>query len=78
MFIKITIFWDITPCSPLNVNRRFGGTYRLQLQGQRISLERKQRGSRWQAEQKIVLFITIAVRTSDPTHTYIYILDLIF
>jgi hypothetical protein len=25
--------WDITPCSPLKVNRRFGGTYRLHLQG---------------------------------------------
>jgi hypothetical protein len=34
--IKSTIFWDITPCSPLNVNRRFGGTYRLHLQGRRI------------------------------------------
>jgi hypothetical protein len=22
-----TIFWDITPCSPLSVNRSFGGTY---------------------------------------------------
>jgi hypothetical protein len=30
--IKNTIFWDITPCSPLSVNRRFGGTYRLHLQ----------------------------------------------
>jgi hypothetical protein len=28
-----TIFWNITPCSPLKVNRRFGGTYRLHLQG---------------------------------------------
>jgi hypothetical protein len=27
--MKGTIFWDITPCSPLSVNRRFGGTYRL-------------------------------------------------
>jgi hypothetical protein len=27
-----TIFSDITPCSPLKVNRRFGGTYRLHLQ----------------------------------------------
>jgi hypothetical protein len=26
--LKSTIFWDITPCSPLKVNRRFGGTYR--------------------------------------------------
>jgi hypothetical protein len=24
--MKSTIFWDITPCSPLRVNRRFGGT----------------------------------------------------
>jgi hypothetical protein len=27
--MKSTILWDITPCSPLSVNRRFGGTYRL-------------------------------------------------
>jgi hypothetical protein len=24
--MKSSIFWDITPCSPLKVNRRFGGT----------------------------------------------------
>jgi hypothetical protein len=28
------------PCSPLKVSRRFGGTYRLQLQGRRINLGR--------------------------------------
>jgi hypothetical protein len=33
--MKSSIFWDITPCSPLNVNRRFGGKYRL-LQGRRV------------------------------------------
>jgi hypothetical protein len=27
--MKITIFWDIMPCSPLKVNRRVGGTSRL-------------------------------------------------
>jgi hypothetical protein len=26
-----TIFWGTKPCSPLKVNRRFGGTYRLRL-----------------------------------------------
>jgi hypothetical protein len=26
--MQSTIFWDITPCSPLNVSWRFGGTYR--------------------------------------------------
>jgi hypothetical protein len=27
-----SIFWYITLCSPLKVNRRFGGTHRLHLQ----------------------------------------------
>jgi hypothetical protein len=25
--MKSSIFWDITPCTPLKINRRFGGTY---------------------------------------------------
>jgi hypothetical protein len=29
-FLKSTIFWHITPCSPLKDIRRFGGTYHLQ------------------------------------------------
>jgi hypothetical protein len=29
---KSSIFWDITPCSPLKVNRRFGRTCRCHLQ----------------------------------------------
>jgi hypothetical protein len=36
------------PCSPLKSKRRFGGTYRLQLQGRRISQARNQCKSRWQ------------------------------
>jgi hypothetical protein len=31
--MKSVIFWDMTPCSPLSCTRRFGGTYRLHLQG---------------------------------------------
>jgi hypothetical protein len=30
--LKSIIFWDMTPCSPLSFNRRFGGTYRFHLQ----------------------------------------------
>jgi hypothetical protein len=41
--MKISIFWDITPCSPLKVNRRFGRTYRLHLQDRSISQVRNQR-----------------------------------
>jgi hypothetical protein len=37
--MKSTVFWDITPYSPLKVNPHFGGTYRLHLQGPRISRE---------------------------------------
>jgi hypothetical protein len=39
--MKTTINWDITPCSLLNVNRRFGGTYSHH-QGRRISDARNQ------------------------------------
>jgi uncharacterized membrane protein YhaH (DUF805 family) len=39
--MKSTVFWVIMPCSPLKVNRRFGGTYRLHFQG-RISRARYQ------------------------------------
>jgi hypothetical protein len=31
--MKSIIFWDVMPCSLLSCNRRFGGTYRLRLQG---------------------------------------------
>jgi hypothetical protein len=39
--MKSIIFWDITPCGPLSVNRRFGGTYRLHLQGRRNKFSKK-------------------------------------
>jgi hypothetical protein len=43
MVMKSINFWNIMPCSLLTVNRRFGGTYRLHLQGSRISQVRNQR-----------------------------------
>jgi hypothetical protein len=68
--MKSFIFWHITPCSPLKVNRRFGGTYHPHLQSRRISRAENQRESRWQADltfnglhgvisQMIVLFTAI-------------------
>jgi hypothetical protein len=45
--MKCTIFWDITPCNPLSVNRRFGGTYDLHLQGRKMSWASNQRENRW-------------------------------
>jgi hypothetical protein len=37
--LKSIFFWDMTPCSALSATRRFGGTYRLHLQGCRIVSE---------------------------------------
>jgi hypothetical protein len=39
--MKSIVFWNMTPCSPLSVNRRFGGTYRLHLQGRRNKFSNK-------------------------------------
>jgi hypothetical protein len=47
--MKSTIFWDITLCSPFSVNRRLGGTYRLNLQGRKNKFRKKSAESRWQA-----------------------------
>jgi hypothetical protein len=35
--VMSVISWDTAPCNPLKVSRRFGGIYRLHLQGRRIS-----------------------------------------
>jgi hypothetical protein len=101
------MFWDMTPCSPVSVNRRFGGTYRLHLQGRRNELSKKPtckqkkqqlacrllacwflselisstlkrryvspkrrltlNGLHGVISQKMILFITTAVKTSNPT-----------
>jgi hypothetical protein len=93
---EFSIFWDITPCGPLKVNRRFGGICRLHLQGRRISQAKtsvKQVARRalilvpwrWKRNvplkcrltfnglhgvitQKIEIFITTDVSTSNPTY----------
>jgi hypothetical protein len=37
MIVKSFMFRDITPCTPLEVNRRFGDTFSLYLLDRRIS-----------------------------------------
>jgi hypothetical protein len=46
---RVLSLGDITPCSPLKINRSFGGTFRLHLLGRRISQARNQRttGRKW-------------------------------
>jgi hypothetical protein len=40
--MKSSTFWDTSLCSPLKVNRRFGGICHLHLHSQRISQTRNQ------------------------------------
>jgi hypothetical protein len=46
MVLKGSIFWDITSCCPLRINRRFGGTCRLKLKTRIKNQDKKQRESR--------------------------------
>jgi hypothetical protein len=39
--VKSSVSWDISPCSPLTVDRHFGATYRLHLQVRGVSQVRK-------------------------------------
>jgi hypothetical protein len=43
--MKSIFFWDMTPCSALGGTRRFGGTYRLYLQGRRIVQQSSEQAS---------------------------------
>jgi hypothetical protein len=45
VIMKNVVFWDVAPCRSC-VTRRFGGTYRLHLQGRKIR-ERGTSVSRW-------------------------------
>jgi hypothetical protein len=42
---KTSILWDVTSCGTVKVNTRFGGTYRLHLQSQRVNQTKHQAGS---------------------------------
>jgi hypothetical protein len=76
---KNSIFWDITLCIPLKINRHIRKTCHLHLKRLRISQARNQSeaGSmqswltfKWTTQhyiQKTELFITTIVRTSNPT-----------
>jgi hypothetical protein len=60
--MKNSIFWNITPCRLLKVNRCFGVTFRLHLQGRRTSQIRNQH----KAESKQI-FILVSFLASSST-----------
>jgi hypothetical protein len=44
-YVKCCAYWDISLCSPMKVNRCYGGTYRFHLQDWRVSEARKQQAA---------------------------------
>jgi hypothetical protein len=51
-FLKNVVFWDVAPCRSCELNRRFGGTCCLHLQGRKIrergtSVSWRQQTDRW-------------------------------
>jgi hypothetical protein len=78
-FPKSSIFLDITPCNPLKMNPLSGGTCRLHLQGRRISKQetsvKQVAGLHGVISQKIELFITTAVRTSNSTRHFLFLVE---
>jgi hypothetical protein len=61
--MKSSVFWDITPCSPLKISRCFGGSYRLHPPKRQLTFN----GLHGVISQKIERFITTSVRSSNPT-----------
>jgi hypothetical protein len=63
VIMKDTVFWNVTPCSLVEVYQRSGGAYCVPLQGWIISQESKQQGDRayawfilsWRWRQYILL-----------------------
>jgi hypothetical protein len=56
--LENAVFWNVAPYT-FRVNRRFGGSYRLHLQGRRICVRR--------TSVRKLLFIVTAVKTSNLT-----------
>jgi hypothetical protein len=74
---KSTIFWDITPCSPLSVNRRFGGTFRFHVQGRRNKFSKKPASNQVKTQRTTRLYIpedsTLHNQRCENLKSYIFI-----
>jgi hypothetical protein len=67
---KNPIFWDITPCSPLKVDRRFGVSYRIHLQVRRISQARNQHEARSKQSSASSILKVEAIYSSETSEDY--------
>jgi hypothetical protein len=63
--MKNSMVWDIRPCSPMKVNRRFGGIYRLHF---RVEKWNKQENSMKQAASR-AYFSSLNAEEKCPSET---------
>jgi hypothetical protein len=66
--MKSIIFWEMTPCNPMNFNRRFGGTYRLHLY---------QQASRWcspPARHLLATYLLAGLQTISAHDSVLYVI----
>jgi hypothetical protein len=79
--MKSSVFCNIMPCSPLKLNRHFGGTYRLHLQDRRIDRTRNQRDKRsrrwWYVSPKRLLSLN-GLRALISEKTILFILSEVY
>jgi hypothetical protein len=69
--MKDAALWDVAPCRSCS-NRRFGGTYRLHLQGRKIR-ERGTSASRWfQTGSSLMDFSTLKTEAICSTETSVH------
>jgi hypothetical protein len=69
--IKGIIFWDMTPCSPLSYNQRFGGTYRLHLQDRRNRFSKTSKQAGGKPEDGDDMFLrNVGCNSTDYTASY--------
>jgi hypothetical protein len=65
--LNSSVFWHITPCSPVKVNGCFGGTHRLHLQGRGVSRARNQA---W-CLLHVLFFLGLFVDTEDGGNMFL-------
>jgi hypothetical protein len=64
--MKSAVFWVVTPCSPAEVYQIFQRNIMCPSAGWKSKPCKKPAINRWLSSQKLVLFIFITVRTSNP------------
>jgi hypothetical protein len=69
--MKSIIFWDMTPRSPLSFNRRFGGTYRLHLQGRKNRFRKASKQAGGKQKMEAICPSETSVETQRTTRRHI-------